>query len=220
VISCNSWIVFGHCFFSGLLPEARKLTVCVTIGGKLTVCVTKKMKLIFLHGMPGVGKLTVARELAALTSFKLFHNHLTVDLVSSVFEFGSPPFVELREKIWLDVFLEAARAQVAGVIFTFAFEKTVREDFVDRVRSAVESLGGEVVFVKLTCSREELEKRLTSESRSRFGKLTSLEQFRELNEAGVFLDPGVTPDQLVLDTTRLDASEAASRIAQELKLCR
>lgn len=176
------------------------------------------MKLIFLHGMPGVGKLTVARELADLTGFKLFHNHLTVDLVGSVFEFGSPPFVELRERIWLDVFSEAARTEVGGVVFTFAFEKSVRSGFIDRVRITVESQGGEAVFVKLTCSREELEKRLTSDSRSRFGKLTSLEQFRALNEAGVFLDPGVTPDRLVLDTTNLSASETASRIASELEL--
>ncbi|MBD0327065.1 MAG: AAA family ATPase, partial [Pyrinomonadaceae bacterium] len=49
------------------------------------------MKLIFLHGLPGVGKLTVARELAKLTGFKVFHNHLAVDLVESLFEFGSQP---------------------------------------------------------------------------------------------------------------------------------
>lgn len=178
------------------------------------------MKLIFLHGMPGVGKLTVARELAALTGFKLFHNHLTVDLVSSVFEFGSQPFVELRERIWLDVFSEASRADVAGVIFTFAFEPTVRGSFSENVRTTVESRGGEVVFVKLTCSPEELEKRITSDSRSHFGKLTSLEQFHELNNAGAFVDPGVTKDRLVLDTTNLSASEAASRIATELETSR
>src|SRR5688572_434351 len=106
------------------------------------------MKLIFLHGVPGVGKLTVARELARLTGYKLFHNHLTVDLVGSVFEFGTTPFVELREKIWLDVFSEAASSEVAGIIFTFAFEPTVRESFVENVRSTIESKGGEVVFVK------------------------------------------------------------------------
>ena len=39
------------------------------------------MKLVILYGPPGVGKLTVGRELAARTGFKLFHNHLTVDLV-------------------------------------------------------------------------------------------------------------------------------------------
>lgn len=176
------------------------------------------MKLIFLHGTPGVGKLTVARELAKLTGYKLFHNHLTVDLVGSVFEFGSPHFVALREKIWLEMFSEAAGAGIAGLIFTFAFEQTVRGSFVDNVRSAVESKNGEVVFVKLVCSPEELERRLTSDSRSRFGKLISLEQFRELNEAGAFIDPEVTPNRLVLNTTSLSATEAASRIARELAL--
>ena len=175
------------------------------------------MKLIFLHGMPGVGKLTVARELASLTGYKLFHNHLTVDLVGSVFEFGTPQFIELREKIWFDMFSEAASSEVEGIIFTFAFEPTVREGFVKRVRTTVESSGGEVFFVKLVCSPEVLEKRITSDSRSRYGKLTSLEQFRELNDAGAFADPGVTPDRLVLDTTNLTPEEAAAMIARELK---
>jgi tRNA uridine 5-carbamoylmethylation protein Kti12 len=49
------------------------------------------MKLVFLHGAPAVGKLTVARELSALTGFRLFHNHLTVDLATSLFTFGSEP---------------------------------------------------------------------------------------------------------------------------------
>lgn len=176
------------------------------------------MKLIFLHGMPGVGKLTVARELAALTGFKLFHNHLAVDLVESVFEFGSQPFVELREMIWLEVFSQAAKAKIPGLIFTFAFERTVRRAFIDKVRNTVESNGGEVLFVKLHCSPDELEKRITAPSRQKFGKLTSLDQFRELKNAGVFADPGITPDQLVLDTTSLSPPAAAARIVSELGL--
>jgi hypothetical protein len=107
------------------------------------------MKLIFLHGLPGVGKLTVARELAALTGFRLFHNHLAVDLVMSVFEFGSQPFVELREMIWLAVFSRAVEARLAGLIFTFAYDRTVRRGFIEKVRSTVESDGGEVLFVEL-----------------------------------------------------------------------
>jgi len=39
------------------------------------------MRLVYLYGPPGVGKLTVARELVALTGLKLLHNHLTVNLV-------------------------------------------------------------------------------------------------------------------------------------------
>lgn len=36
------------------------------------------LKLIFLYGMPGVGKLTAARELASLKGFRLFHNNPAV----------------------------------------------------------------------------------------------------------------------------------------------
>src|SRR3954470_21966554 len=97
------------------------------------------MKLIFLHGLPGVGKLTVARELAQLTGFRIFHNHLAVDLVASVFEFGSPPFVELREKIWLEVFSRAAAARLNGLIFTFAFDRSVRGSFIEATREVIES---------------------------------------------------------------------------------
>ena len=58
------------------------------------------MKLVLIHGAPAVGKLSVARELAKLTGFRLFHNHLTVDLVSAVFPFGSQPFILARKQVW------------------------------------------------------------------------------------------------------------------------
>lgn len=176
------------------------------------------MKLIFLHGMPGVGKLTVGQELERITGFKLFHNHLAVDLVEAVFEFGSPQFVELREMIWLAVFRQAAEAKLPGLIFTFAYDRTVRRSLIGDVQSVVESNGGEVLFVELKCSREELKKRLTDPSRGRFGKLNSLEQFRELSEAGAFVDPGVPADRLVVDITELPAVEAARLIANKLVL--
>jgi hypothetical protein len=176
------------------------------------------MKLIFLHGMPGVGKLTVASELASLTGFRLFHNHLTVDLVLSLFEFGSQPFVELRERIWLDTFAQAGDAKLDGVIFTFAFEKTVRDEFVPKVVKLVESQRGEVVFVNLYCESAELERRLTDPAREKFGKLTSLELFRQLNSKGTFDTPRNIPNRLTVDTTSITPAEAAKRIASDLNL--
>ena len=170
------------------------------------------MKLIFLYGLPGVGKLTVARELAKLTGFRIFHNHLAVDLVESVFEFGSLPFVELREKIWLDVFSRAVVTNLSGLIFTFAPDRTVRSGFIEGTREVVESSGGEVLFVELTCSTEELGRRIEHPSRERFGKLNSAARFRELKEAGAFVDPGIPTERLVVDTTELSPSDAASKI--------
>lgn len=178
------------------------------------------MKLIFLHGLPGVGKLTVARELAKLTGFRIFHNHLAVDLVESVFEFGSPPFVELREKIWLEVFSRAVAANLDGLIFTFAFDRTVRSGFIENTREVIEASGGEILFVELRCSMEELERRIEHPSRQRFGKLSSVERFRELKEADAFVDPGIPAERMVVDTTELSASDAASVIADKLGLKR
>jgi hypothetical protein len=86
------------------------------------------MKLLFIYGPPGVGKLTVGKHVAEATSWRLFHNHLTVDLLTSVFEFGSEPFIDLREQIWLGVFRQAAITQ-QNLIFTFAPERTVRPTF-------------------------------------------------------------------------------------------
>ena len=176
------------------------------------------MKLIFLHGLPGVGKLTVARELAQLTGFPVFHNHLAVDLVGSVFEFGSPPFVELREKVWLATFSQAAEARLGGLIFTFAYDRTVRGGFIGEVRKVVEADGGQVLFVELRCSAEELERRIADPSRRSFGKLTSVEQFRELGEAGAFADPGIPSDRLVVEITQLPAPDAARLIVESLGL--
>src|SRR6185295_16731105 len=155
------------------------------------------MKLIFIHGAPAVGKLTVARELAALTSFRLFHNHLTVDLVTSLFPFGSEAFIHLREQIWLAAFAEAARNNVS-LIFTFNPERTVRERFVQDTIDTVKAAGGTVVFVELTCAETELESRMEDPSRKEFGKLASVEQYRGLKDAGAF-QLAQLPSDLSLD---------------------
>src|ERR1700760_875060 len=107
------------------------------------------MRLIFLYGIPATGKLTGARELAIITGYPVFHNHLAVDLLLSMFEFGSRPFVELREDIWLSVFRKAAESGLPGLIFTFAPEATVRADFVPETMKALAETGNSVEFVEL-----------------------------------------------------------------------
>ena len=172
------------------------------------------MKLVFIHGAPAVGKLSVARELAKLTGFRLFHNHLTVDLVSSVFAFGSEPFVLLREQVWLSVFREAATNGVS-LIFTFNPESTVRERFIEDTVEVIESAGGQVYFVELTCSQGELERRLENPSRKEFGKLCSIERYRALEAAGAFRYRKL-PNGLSLDTTHSSPADSAVVIGEYL----
>ena len=170
------------------------------------------MQLVFIHGPAASGKLTIARELAKLTGFRLFHNHFVVDALLAVFEFGSPAFVRLREKMWLDTFREAAAAGTS-LIFTFAPEKTVTPLFVADVVRAVEEAGGRVRFIEIACRDEILEQRLGDQSRAAFGKLTSPALYRELKAKGVF-DYPMPAAELRIDSAAELPTAAAQRIAE------
>jgi len=175
------------------------------------------MNLVVLYGRPAVGKLTVARELAQLSEWRLFHNHLIVDALLAVFEFGSKPFVELREKIWTEVFAESSAAGVNGVIFTFSPENTVRQAFVDRLASDARARGDVVHFIHLTCSEIEIERRLRAASRLASRKLTSLELHRQLTQDGVFDRPIMPAPDFSIDTGATSPAEAGQQIWTKLR---
>ncbi len=52
------------------------------------------MKLIFIYGPPAVGKTTVGRELANITGYKFFYNHLTVPAAKAIFPDNHEPYHE------------------------------------------------------------------------------------------------------------------------------
>jgi len=174
------------------------------------------MDLVFIHGPAAVGKLTVARALAARTGLPLFHNHLVVDAAHAVFEFGSPPFRRLREMMWLAVFDEAARAG-RSLIFTFAPESTVRPQFIQEAAHSIERAGGRVRFVQLTCPVDEQERRVDAPSRAAFGKLRSVETLRRLRAEGAQDFPPL-PAEIVIDTGVMAPDAAARAIAYALAL--
>ena len=172
------------------------------------------MQLVFIYGPAAAGKLTVARELGGKTGFPVFHNHLVVDMLLAVFEFGSSPFVELREAIWLQVMGRAAQDQRPGLIFTFTPERTVRPEFIGKIVAMVEQAGGDVLFVQLTCPEEELEARLENQSRAEFGKLRSLKLYRQLRDEGAFAYPPLPDTGLTIDTSKFEPNQSAEQIIE------
>lgn len=74
--------------------------------------------LIYLYGPPADGKLTVAERLSTLTGWAIFHNHLSVNAVRPVFGFGSKPFIEVVQRLRLDV-VHTAMAEGMSLIFTY-----------------------------------------------------------------------------------------------------
>lgn len=171
------------------------------------------MDLIFIHGPPAAGKLTVGKALAALTGYPLFHNHLVVNAVAAVFPFGSGSFVRLRQDFWLEVFELAAR-EGRSVIFTFAPEGTVPADFLPLTVARVTKAGGCVRFIELTVSEAEQERRIGGEDRVRAQKLTSVELLRRIRQT----EPDRPPADLTINTDQTAPSDSAQQIVKAFGL--
>lgn len=175
------------------------------------------MKLLFIYGPPAVGKFTVGTEIAARTGFRLFHNHLTVDAVKPIFEFGTEPFGRLVSRFRLEVFAEAADRGL-NLVFTYCFAFGEDEPFVDEVVSTIESRGGEVNFVLLRCGIEEHVSRVEAETRSAFKKIRTREELVRLLNRHRFYEPVPNRTGLVLDTDDISADRAAEIIIDHFDL--
>ncbi|MYB50079.1 MAG: AAA family ATPase [Dehalococcoidia bacterium] len=171
------------------------------------------MELYIIYGLPGVGKLTVARELMRLLpDYRLFHIHQLADMLESVFGFDGRGFIELRNRMWPMVIKRAVADGIPGLITTFVFEKSLPDDMVPNVRDHVIQAGGKVRFVHLTCEKTENDRRLKSPERTRFRKMTSVEEFNGILKSRHFTTPHELDDTLSLDTTHLTAAQAAQKI--------
>jgi len=173
--------------------------------------------LLVLHGPPAVGKYTVGQVVAAELGWPLFHNHMTVDLALTLFPFGSPEFVSMRERIWLEA-MSLSIGSGQSLIFTFSWESSVPEDFIDRLVRTIEESGGRTVFVSLVCAESSLEERMDADSRQAFGKLTDVDMYRQLRADGAFVAPPFPEPLMEIDTDRLTPRAAGERIVAAVLL--
>ncbi|GAB5553491.1 MAG: AAA family ATPase [Saprospiraceae bacterium] len=119
------------------------------------------MKLIIISGPPAVGKMTVGRALAQQTSWKLFHNHMSLELVNQFFDFGTPSFSRLDKLIRFGIFAEVAKSNIDGLIFTIvtAYNEQSDLDYLDEIIKVFENRNPEVLIVDLSADLEERLKR-------------------------------------------------------------
>ena len=171
--------------------------------------------LVYLYGPPAAGKLTIAEALAARSGYRLFHNHLSVNAVRAVFDFGSPPFVEVVQRIRLDVFATAMRSGV-DVIFTNnsawgGDDARARfAAFAHEVEEVVRGAGGTTCFVRVTAPDDVLVARLAAPSRHAHGKLTDATRLRQLL-AELDASP-LHAEDLLIDSSVTRPDDAATRI--------
>ena len=113
------------------------------------------MHLIFLHGVPGVGKRTIAKELANELRFPFLDFQNLTHLLGPVFGYKADAFGSLRNSAYKDILDSAA------IIANLAVFQGQYGEFIDTARSR----GGIGLFVGLTCDEEELKDRVEDPNR-------------------------------------------------------
>ena len=185
--------------------------------------------LVWISGPPAVGKMTVGLELSEITGIPLFHNHVSIEAVLPVFEFGSPPFNRLVGRFRDEMFSEVARSELPGLIFTmmWAFDLPSDLSFVEKQKALFESHGGRAVFVELTAlleerlRRNESELRISSKPSKRHveasrKRLLAADDAYQLDSKGEF----PFPQYLRIDNTNVSPRTVAEQIVDHFRLPR
>ena len=173
------------------------------------------MDLVFIYGAPGVGKLTVANELSSIIKYPVFHNHIAIDLVKSIYGYGNSKSEDLIRAVNISAITLAAAKNV-NMIFTYA--RPNDKEFIKTVIDTIEPRGGRILFVQLKCDEASLQKRIKSRDGTEYGKITDKNGFVKFKlKHGPFKRITIRKG-ISIDTSGMSPKQVALRISSELKL--
>jgi hypothetical protein len=109
------------------------------------------MSLIIIFGPQAVGKMTVGHELEKITDLKLFHNHMTIELVVSLFDYETPEAQRLIKLFRDEIFKAFVNSDQAGMIFTIIcnFDDPAEWKRLEEISNFFSSKESEVYLVEL-----------------------------------------------------------------------
>jgi hypothetical protein len=175
------------------------------------------VKLVFLHGSPATGKLTVAKALLRMVAGRLFDNHVAIDLARTIFDFGAPGFWELVHSVRCSALDAAAAHGVTLVVTTFCYAEPDDRPQYEEFEEIMQRHGGELLPVFLHCSREEAIRRVGNPDRVERRKMTSGESLIGDLDRYKF-SPVPRADCLKLDTEVRSAEATAQEIIRRFGL--
>ena len=186
------------------------------------------MKFVMIIGPQAVGKMTVGQELARLTGLKLFHNHMTIELVRLIFDYDKTAYRKMNKLIRNEVFKEFSKSDQKGIIFTgcLDFGDNFEEEMEDVNRWS--ALFDETYVIELETILEERLKRnktanrLEHKASKRDLEWSEKDLLKSVTKHKLNSDPGVGEkifkNYLRIDNTNLSAEEVAKMINEKFNL--
>lgn len=172
--------------------------------------------------------MTVGQELAKITGLKLFHNHMTIDVVSDLFENMPQERSRLTGLFREEIFKAYSKSDEYGMIFTFmwALDDKNDWDYIDHVEKIFKKQNAEVYFVELEADydiridRNKTENRLLNKSTKRdIEKSEAL--FRRIEEKyrlNSYKDEIQKENYIKINNTELSPEEAAEMIKNKFEI--
>lgn len=186
------------------------------------------MKFILITGPQAVGKMTVGQDLVKITNLKLFHNHMTIELLTRNFDYSRDTFRRLNEEIRIKIFEEFAKSNEEGMIFTTTWDFDSKEDWemMYRFINIFKKNNANIYIVELKSSLEERLKRNKTENRlenkpskrnlewSENDLLKSVEKYRFNSKENEIKEE----NHIKIDNTILSADTVAKMIKEKFEL--
>lgn len=186
------------------------------------------MKFIIITGPQAVGKMTVGQELVKITNLKLLHNHMTIEVLTKIFDYSRNSFRKLNEEFRIKIFEEFAKSDEEGIIFTTTWDFDDEEEW-DRIYKYIQIFkdnNAEIYIIELEANLDERLKRNTTENRilnkpskrnlewSEKDLLKSVEKYRFNSKENEIKEE----NYLRIDNTNLNANVVAEMIKNRFKL--
>lgn len=184
-------------------------------------------KFVFIFGPQAVGKMTVGQELSKITELKVFHNHMTIEMLQPLFGF-SPEMWRLTSLFRREIFEAFSKSDSYGLIFTKVWDFSSEKECegIEKMCQMFETNGSEVYLVELEAETEErltrnksshrLEQKPTKRDikKSEEHLLSTLEALRLNSNEGEIKQK----NYLRINNTNLSAEEVALKIKSKFNL--
>ena len=185
-------------------------------------------KFVLIIGPQAVGKMTVGQELSKITGYKLFYNHMTIELVRLIFDYDKNVYHQMNRLMRYEIFKEFSKSNEKGIIFTGCFD--FGKDF-EKEKAETDSwmkLFKESYVVELEASlekrleRNKTENRLKHKASKRDLEWSKKDIFRSMEKHKLNSEPGegekIFKNYIKINNEDLSAEEVAKMIKEEFDL--
>jgi len=185
-------------------------------------------KFVVIIGPQAVGKMTVGQELSKITGYKLFYNHMTIELVRLLFDYDKEVYKKMNRLLRDEIITEFSKSNEKGLILTYCFEFGTYLEQEKEVIYNWMKLFDESYVIELETTLEERLKRNETENRLKYKESKRNLEFskndilKSLNKYKLNSDIGqgekLFKNYLRIDNTNLSAEDTAKLIKEKFNL--